>query len=46
MTGRKTAALSDMCRAALSRRRRVRLPAAEARTILERSQNVWGLNRK
>jgi len=45
MTGRKTSACSDKCRAAKSRRRRVSLPVEEARaqkasvtTILE---TVW-----
>jgi predicted nucleic acid-binding Zn ribbon protein len=33
MTGRKTSACSDKCRAAKSRRRRVPLPVAEARAI-------------
>jgi predicted nucleic acid-binding Zn ribbon protein len=33
MTGRKTSACSDKCRAAKSRRRRVALPVAEAQAI-------------
>ncbi len=33
MTGRKTSACSDKCRAAKSRRRRLPLPVAEAREI-------------
>ncbi len=36
MTGRKTSACSDKCRAAKSRRRRVPLPVAEAKAIRAR----------
>ena len=35
MTGRKTSACSDRCRAAKSRRQRVPLPVAEAKMIRE-----------